>query len=84
VSAAFLCLRFRFVLYWRKTVGAKAEHRTLVKLLHFAINFTRNFFIQNLHAQLFILEVWLSLNAFGARKLAQKSALKMLVKLTPG
>ncbi len=32
MRAAFLCLRFRFVLYWRKTVGAKAAHRTLVKL----------------------------------------------------
>jgi hypothetical protein len=29
---AFLCLRFRFVLYWRKTVSAKAAHRTLMKL----------------------------------------------------
>jgi hypothetical protein len=27
-----LCLQFRFVLYWRKTVGAKAVHRMLVKL----------------------------------------------------
>jgi hypothetical protein len=27
-----LCLPFRFVLYWRKTVGEKAAHRTLVKL----------------------------------------------------
>jgi hypothetical protein len=32
VLAAFLCLRFRFVLYWRETVGAKAAHRMLVKL----------------------------------------------------
>ncbi len=28
----FLCLHFRFVLYWCKTVGAKAACRTLVKL----------------------------------------------------
>jgi hypothetical protein len=27
-----LCLRISFVLYWRKTVGAKAAHRTLVKM----------------------------------------------------
>ncbi len=30
--AAFLCLRFRFVLYWCKTVGVKAAHITLMKL----------------------------------------------------
>jgi hypothetical protein len=30
--AAFLCLRFRFVLYRCKTVGAKDARRTLVKL----------------------------------------------------
>ncbi len=30
--AAFLCLHFRFVLYWRKPTGAKAAHRTLMKL----------------------------------------------------
>ncbi len=29
---SFLCLCFRFVLYWRKTVGAKAVFRTLMKL----------------------------------------------------
>jgi hypothetical protein len=29
---AFLCLHFRFLLYWRKTVGAKAARKTLVKL----------------------------------------------------
>ncbi len=29
---SFLCLRFRFVLYKRKTVGAKAVRRTLMKL----------------------------------------------------
>ncbi len=28
----FLCLRFKFVLYWPKSVGAKGAHRTLVKL----------------------------------------------------
>jgi hypothetical protein len=32
LRAAFLCLRFRFVLYWRKPTGAKAARRTLVKL----------------------------------------------------
>ncbi len=32
LCAAFLCLHFRFVLYWRKTVGAKAVRRTLLKL----------------------------------------------------
>jgi hypothetical protein len=31
-AGSFLCLRFRFVLYWRKTVGAKAARRMLVKL----------------------------------------------------
>jgi hypothetical protein len=30
--AAFLCLRFRFVLYWCKPTGAKAARRTLMKL----------------------------------------------------
>ncbi len=30
--AAFLCLHFRFVLYRRKTIGAKVVRRTLVKL----------------------------------------------------
>ncbi len=29
---SFLCLRFRFVLYWRKSTGAKAAWRTLMKL----------------------------------------------------
>jgi hypothetical protein len=36
----FLCLLFSFVLYWCKTVGAKAVHRTLLKLnpgVNFAI-----------------------------------------------
>ncbi len=28
----FLCLGFRFVLYWHKTTGAKAACRTLMKL----------------------------------------------------
>ncbi len=28
----FLCLHFRFVLYWGKTFGAKAVRRTLMKL----------------------------------------------------
>ncbi len=32
LRAAFLCLHFRLVLYWNKTVGAKAAHRRLVKL----------------------------------------------------
>ncbi len=27
-----MCLHFRFVLYWRKPTGAKAAHRTLMKL----------------------------------------------------
>jgi hypothetical protein len=31
-GSTFLCLRFRFVLYWCKTVGAKAASRTLMKL----------------------------------------------------
>jgi hypothetical protein len=31
-SKAFLCLHFRFVLYWRKTVSTKTVHRMLVKL----------------------------------------------------
>ncbi len=30
--AAFLCLRFRFVLYWCKTVGTKAARTLLMKL----------------------------------------------------
>jgi hypothetical protein len=33
VCAAFLCLCFRFVLYWRKPTGAKAECRMLMKLI---------------------------------------------------
>ncbi len=32
MRAAFLCLRLSFVLYWRKTVGAKAVRRPLMKL----------------------------------------------------
>ncbi len=40
----FLCLSFRFVLYWCKTVDAKAACRTLVKLTpgcdgHFSFTF---------------------------------------------
>ncbi len=31
-SRSFFCLRFRFVLYWRKPTGAKAECKTLMKL----------------------------------------------------
>ncbi len=31
-ARSFLCLRFRFVLYWRKTIGPKAVRRTLMKL----------------------------------------------------
>ncbi len=32
-----MCLHFRFVLYWHKTVGAKDAHRTLVKLTPFVL-----------------------------------------------
>ncbi len=32
VRVAFLCLHFKFVLYWCKPVGATAVRRTLVKL----------------------------------------------------
>jgi hypothetical protein len=35
LRAAFMCLRFRFrLLYWRKTVSAKAAFRMLVKFDH--------------------------------------------------
>ncbi len=32
LACSFLCLSFRFVFYWHKTVGAKAACRTLMKL----------------------------------------------------
>ncbi len=47
-APSFLCLRFRFVLYWHKTVDEKAECRMLMKLnpvlgnLHYAINVFKN------------------------------------------
>ncbi len=31
-ACGFLCLHFRFIIYWRKIVGAKAAHRMLMKL----------------------------------------------------
>jgi hypothetical protein len=31
-ARSFLYLHFKFALYWRKTVGAKAARRTLMKL----------------------------------------------------
>jgi hypothetical protein len=30
--AAFMCLQFGFVFFWRKDFGAKAAHKMLVKL----------------------------------------------------
>ena len=30
--AAFMCLKFGFVIFWRKDFGAKAAHKMLVKL----------------------------------------------------
>jgi hypothetical protein len=30
--AAFMCLQFGFVMFWRKDFGAKAAHKMLVKL----------------------------------------------------
>jgi hypothetical protein len=30
--AAFMCLQFEFVNFWRKDFGAKAAHKMLVKL----------------------------------------------------
>jgi hypothetical protein len=38
-ARSFLCLRFRFLLYWRKTVGTKAVHIMLMKLTP-GVNFT--------------------------------------------
>jgi hypothetical protein len=32
ICAAFLCLKFGFVIFWRKDFGAKAAHKMLVKL----------------------------------------------------
>ncbi len=83
--AAFLCLCFRFVLYWRKTVGVKAAHRTLVKLTP-EVNFTNI-----LHAALeyksfdqsfLCLHFTVGLNYFWAQEYWRKCAHKMLVKLT--
>ncbi len=31
MRAAFLCLHYRFILYWHKPTGAKAAHRMLMK-----------------------------------------------------
>jgi hypothetical protein len=31
-GAAFMCLQFGFVLFWRKDLGTKAAHKMLVKL----------------------------------------------------
>jgi hypothetical protein len=30
--AAFMCLKFGFVIFWQKDFGAKAAHKMLVKL----------------------------------------------------
>jgi hypothetical protein len=30
--AAFMCLQFGFVIFWKKEFGAKAAHKMLVKL----------------------------------------------------
>jgi hypothetical protein len=30
--AAFMCLQFEFVIFWRKDLGTKAAHKMLVKL----------------------------------------------------
>jgi hypothetical protein len=32
LCASFLCLQFGFVIFWRKDFGAKAAHKSLVKL----------------------------------------------------
>ena len=50
---AFLCLSFRFVLYWRKTVGAKAVRRMLVKLNPCVISLMRVDFSIILNPKLF-------------------------------
>jgi hypothetical protein len=31
-GAAFMCLQFGFLIFWRKDLGAKAAHKMLVKL----------------------------------------------------
>jgi hypothetical protein len=31
LCAAFMCLQFGFVIFWRKDFGAKAAHKMLVK-----------------------------------------------------
>jgi len=36
--AAFMCLQFGFVIFWRKDFGAKAGHKMLVKLIPGARN----------------------------------------------
>jgi hypothetical protein len=42
VCAAFLCLHFRFVLYWRKPTGAKAGRRKLMKFSPGDIRYLRD------------------------------------------
>jgi hypothetical protein len=32
LCAAFMCLQFGFVIFWRKDFGAKAAHKMFVKL----------------------------------------------------
>ncbi len=32
LCAAFMCLKFGFVIFWQKDFGAKAAHKMLVKL----------------------------------------------------
>ncbi len=38
-ARSFLCLHFRFVLYWRKPTGAKAVRRTVMKLSPGVVHF---------------------------------------------
>jgi hypothetical protein len=39
--AAFMCLQFEFVIFWRKDFGTKAAHKMLVKLTPGGIMGTR-------------------------------------------
>jgi hypothetical protein len=32
LCSAFMCLQFRFVIFWQKDFGAKADHKILVQL----------------------------------------------------
>jgi hypothetical protein len=85
LCTAFMCLRFGFVIFWRKAFGAKAAHKILAKLTP-GVNFTNillaAFLYKSFCAALMCLQFGFVI--FWRKDFSTKAAHIMLVKFTPG